>query len=93
MLVPMDKLIIALNLAQQLTPATFEQGKLGVLQTLADAAALLHTGNVKIDLVLQAVATLITSAVTLIQSFQATQLELQWALPEIRTWRLEAINA
>ena len=86
-----EKLILALNLAQQLTPTTFEQGKIAVLSALADAAAMLKTGNVKIDLVLQAVAVLITSAVTLIESFKSAQ--LRYVLPEIRTWRLEAVNA
>lgn len=86
-----EKLILALNLAKQLTPATFEQGKLAVLTALADAAAGLHTGNVKIDLVLQSVATLINQAVVLIQAFQAA--DLPYVLPAIHTWRLEAINA
>src|SRR6185369_16728669 len=40
-----EKLIVALNLAKGLTAATFEAGKLAVLQSLADAASLLHTGN------------------------------------------------
>lgn len=86
-----EKLILALNLAQQLTPTTFEQGKIAVLGALADAAAMLHTGNVKIDLVLQAVATLINQAVVLIEAFKSAQ--LRYVLPEIRTWRLEAVNA
>ena len=86
-----EKLILALNLAQQLTTATFAQGKIAVLGALADAAAGLHTGNVKIDLVLQSVAALINSAVVLIQGFQAVH--LPYVLPEIRTWRLEAVNA
>jgi len=86
-----EKLILALNLAQQLTAATFEQGKIAVLGALADAAAGLHTGNVKIDLVLQAVATLINQAVVIIEAFKSADLRI--VLPEIRGWRLEAVNA
>lgn len=86
-----EKLILALNLAQQLTPATFEQGKLAVLSALADAAAGLHTGNQKIDLVLQSVATLINQAVVLIEAFKSA--DLRYALPEIRTWQIQEVNA
>lgn len=86
-----EKLILALNLAQNLTAATFEQGKLAVLQALADAAAGLSAGNTKIDLILQSVATIINQAVVLIQAFKSAQ--LQYVLPEIRTWRMEAVWA
>lgn len=85
-----EKLILALNLAQNLTAATFEQGKIAVLQSLADAAAGLNTGNTRMDLVLQSVATLITQAVALIQIFKASQ--LQYVLPEIRTWTIAEVS-
>jgi hypothetical protein len=85
-----EKLILALNLAQNLTAATFEQGKLAVLQALADAAAGLSTGNTKIDLVLQSVATIINQAVVLIQAFKSAQ--LKYVLPEIRTWKLAEVS-
>lgn len=84
-----EKLILALSLAKALTPATFEQGKLSVLAELADAAAVLKTGNRSIDLVLQSIATLINQAVILIEAFQAR--DLPYVLPQIQTWTLEAV--
>ena len=85
-----EKLILALNLAQQLTPATFEQGKLAVLSALADAAAGLHVGNQKIDLVLQSVATIINQAVVLIEAFKSADLRI--VVPEIRTWQIAEVS-
>lgn len=85
-----EKLIAALTLAQGLTPATFETGKLGVLTALSQAVGLLKTGNQQIDLVLQSVALLINQAVVIIEAFQASHLPT--VLPEIRTWRLEVVN-
>lgn len=86
-----EKLILALNLAKGLTAATFEQGKLAVLQALAQASAGLNTGNPSIDLVLASIAALITQAVVLIEAFQSHH--LRHALPEIRTWKLEGVTA
>jgi len=84
-----EHLIRALNLAQNLTAETFEQGKLAVLQALSQAGANLTVGNQTIDLVLQGVATLINQAVVLIQAFQSKH--LKYVLPEIKTWRLPEV--
>lgn len=85
-----EKLILALNLAKQLTPETFEQGKLAVLQALAQASAGLNTGNANFDFVLVSIAALITQAVLLIEAFQSHQ--LKYVLPEIQTWKLEGVT-
>jgi hypothetical protein len=85
-----DKLIIALGLAQSLTAETFQQGKLAVLATLAEAVAQLKTGNQNIDLVLAGVATIINSVVVLVQSFQAR--DLPQVLPIIKTWQLATVE-
>lgn len=85
-----ENLIIALNLAKGLTEETFAMGKLEVLKALADAAAGLHTGNVKLDLVLQGVATLINQAVILIEAFNAR--DLDQVLPVIRTWEIKKLE-
>lgn len=85
-----EYLIQALTLAQQLTPATFEQGKLAVLDALSKAAGSLHVGNQSIDLVLQGVATIINQAVVLIEAFKSS--DLRYALPEIRTWQIERVT-
>ena len=84
-----EKLIVALNLAQNLTTATFEQGKLGVLEALSQASAGFAIGNKAIDLVLQSVATLINQAVAIIQIFKASH--LRFVLPEIRTWQIAQV--
>lgn len=84
-----DKLIVALDLAKQLRPETFEQGKLAVLQALAEAGASLHTGNTHIDLVLQAVALLINQAVVLIEAFKSA--DLRYVLPRIQSWQLPEV--
>lgn len=70
-----ENLIIALNLAKGLTEATFEQGKLGVLQALANAAKGLSVGQQTVDLVLATVSTLISQAVALIQLFQSNDVQ------------------
>lgn len=85
-----EKLILALNLAKQLTPESFEQGKLAVLQALSQAAAGLTTGNQTIDLVLQSVAALINQAVALVQLFEAKH--LRYVLPRIQTWQIAEVN-
>jgi hypothetical protein len=82
-------LIQALNLAKQLTPETFEQGKLAVLQALAQAAGVLHTGNQSIDLVLQGVAALINNAVILIQAFKSA--DLRYVIPRIQSWQVAEV--
>lgn len=86
-----EKLIVALNLAKQLTPETFEQGKLQVLQALSEAAAGLKIGNQTVDLVLQSIATLINQAVAIISLFKSSQ--LQWVLPELKTWQIAEVIA
>lgn len=81
-----EKLILALNLAKQLKPETFESGKLAVLQALSQAASGLRVGNQAIDLILQATATLITQAVVLIEAFQAK--DLNYIVPRIQGWQI-----
>lgn len=85
-----ELLIKALTLAKALTPETFEGGKLEVLRVLSDAVRLLRTGNNKIDLVLQSVATVINQAIVIIQAFQAK--DLPRVLPAIRNWQLARVE-
>jgi hypothetical protein len=85
-----EKLILALNLAKGLTTATFEAGKLAVLQALAQASGGLTTGNATFDLVLASIATLITQAVVIIEGFQSHH--LKYVLPEIQSWTLEEVT-
>lgn len=86
-----EKLIVALNLAKNLTAESFEIGKIGVLKALSEAAGKLSTGNQNIDLVLQSVALLINNAVVLIEAFKASHLPV--VIPEIRKWSLPEVNA
>jgi hypothetical protein len=86
-----EALIQALTLAKALTPETFEQGKLVVLQKLADAAAGLRIGNDQIDLVLQGVATAINAAVLILQTFKSSDLE--YVLPRIQSWQIARVSA
>jgi hypothetical protein len=85
-----ENLILALNLAKGLTEATFDHGKLAVLQALAQAGAGLRTGEQTVDLILQTVATLITQATVIIQAFQSNH--LKYVLPEIKTWQIREVN-
>jgi hypothetical protein len=85
-----DKLIVALNLAKALTPATFEQGKLGVLAALAEAKGGLQIGNPAFDLVLSSIITSITTIVALIEAFQSYQ--LKHVLPEIQSWKIAEVE-
>lgn len=85
-----EKLITALNLAKNLTKETFEQGKIGVLTALSQAVASLKTGKQEIDLVLQAVATIITQAVAIIGAFSSA--DLRYVLPRIQTWQLPEVQ-
>jgi hypothetical protein len=66
-----EYLIQALNIAKGLTNATFEGGKLAILEKLSLAATGLTVGHATIDLVLQSVATLINQAVAIAQLFKA----------------------
>lgn len=86
-----EKLIVALNLAKSLTEATFEQGKLAVLQALAQAASGLTTGNQTIDLVLQSIATVINQAIVIVQAFRAS--DLPSVVPFIQSWQIQEVAA
>lgn len=86
-----EYLIKALELAKVLTKETFEQGKLAVLQTLAQAAAGLRVGNQVIDLVLQSIATVINQAIVIVQAFQAK--DLNRVLPFIQSLKLAEVTA
>lgn len=86
-----EQLIVALNLAKGLTEATFQSGKLAVLEALSKATVSLgSTGNHTMDLVLQSVTALVNQAVALIQVFQSK--DLNRALPEIKTWQLPEVT-
>lgn len=67
-----EYLIQALDLAKGLTKATFEGGKIAILEKLSLAATGLSIGQPTIDLVLQGVATLINQAAALAQLFKAS---------------------
>ena len=86
-----EKLIKALELAKNLKPGsgTFEGDKLQIILHLSEAAQQLHTGNPKIDLVLQAVALLINQAVVIIETLKSA--DLKYALPEIQNWQIARI--
>jgi hypothetical protein len=73
-----------------LTPATFEQGKLGVLAALAEAKGGLQIGNPAFDLVLSSIITSITTIVALIEAFQSYQ--LKHVLPEIQSWKIAEVE-
>lgn len=66
-----EYLIQAVDVAKTLTKATFEGGKLAILEKLSLAATGLTVGQQTIDLVLQSVAGLINSAVAIVQLFKA----------------------
>ena len=67
-----EYLIQATDIAKTLTKATFEGGKLAILEKLSLAATGLKVGHQTIDLVLQTVAALINQAVALAQLFKAS---------------------
>lgn len=70
-----EYLIEALNITKGLTRATFEGSKLAVLEKLSLAAQGLQIGQATIDLVLQSVALLINQAVSLVQLFNASDVQ------------------
>jgi hypothetical protein len=84
-----EKLILAIGVAKTLTPATFEQGKLQILAALSDAVSGLHVGNPKIDLVLQAVATVINQVVVIVSTFKSA--DLRYAMPYIQRLQMQEV--
>ena len=91
-----EYLIQALTEAKKLTKATFEGGKLAVLEKLTLAATGLSVGQRTIDLVLQSVATLINQAVAIMQLFNASDVRgIRFAVPKINGYirTFERLNA
>lgn len=84
-----ELLIVALNTAKTMTPATFLGDKTKILELLGQAVnnlAAAHIGNERIDLLLQAAAASINSAIIIAQALKSA--DLRFITPAIQSWSL-----
>lgn len=88
-----ELLIVALNTAKTMTPATFSGDKTKILELLRQAVVNLgaaHIGDQRVDLLLQTAAATIGNAILIVSAFKSADLRY---LPEIQHWNLPAIAA
>lgn len=89
-----DGLLVALNVARNMTPGTFGADKAQLIQLIGDVAtglASAHFGNARIDLLIQAAAATVNAVLILVSQLKSADLE--YVVPEFRNFQLDRIAA
>lgn len=89
-----DALSVALAVAKGMTPGTLTMDKAQILDLLGqvvNSLAAVHVGDDRIDLLLQAVAASVNSAIVLVQALKSV--DLRYVTPELRGYSLPVVSA